>query len=197
MFSRWVTTPLLSRSLKPLVCVCVCSSVYSCHPFLISSASARSLFFLSFIEPIFAWNIPFVSLILLKRSLVFPSLLFPSISLHCLLRLSYLSLLFSGTLPSVGYIFPFLLCLLLLFFSQLFVRSPQTATLPSCISFPWGWFWSPPHVQCCKLHLWFFSHCLPDLIIPWIYLLLLLYNHKGFDLGHTWMAYWFSLLSSI
>ena len=27
--------------------------------------------------------------------------------------------------------------------------------------------------------------CLPDLI-PWIYLSLLLYNHKGFDLGQTW-----------
>ena len=28
--------------------------------------------------------------------------------------------------------------------------------------------------------------CLSDLI-PWIYLSLSLYNHKGFDLGHTWM----------
>ena len=62
-------------------------------------------------------------------------------------RLSYLSLLFSGTLHSVGYIFPFLLCLSLLF-SQLFVKPPQTTTLPSCISFSWEWFWSPPSVQC-------------------------------------------------
>ena len=36
-------------------------------------------------------------------------------------RLSYLSLPFSGTPHSNGYIFPFLLCLSLLFFSQLFV----------------------------------------------------------------------------
>ena len=28
-------------------------------------------------------------------------------------------------------------------------------------------------------------------LIPWIYLLLPLYNHKGFDLGHTWMTQWF------
>ena len=57
----------------------------------------------------------------------FPILLFSSISLHVhLRRLSYLSLLFSGTLDSDGYIFPFLLCLLLLFFSQLFVRPLQT-----------------------------------------------------------------------
>ena len=50
----------------------------SCHLFLISSASVRSLQFQSFIEPIFAWNVPLVSLIFLKRSLVFPILLFPS-----------------------------------------------------------------------------------------------------------------------
>ena len=50
------------------------SSVYPCHLFLISSASVRPIPFLSFIEPIFAWNIPLVSLIFLKRSLVFPIL---------------------------------------------------------------------------------------------------------------------------
>ena len=38
-----------------------------------------------------------------------------------------ISLLFFGTLNSDGYIFPFLLRLLLLFFSQLFVRPSQTA----------------------------------------------------------------------
>ena len=61
-----------------------------------------------------------VSLIFLMRSLVFPILLFSSISLHCSLK-AYLSLLLFGTLHSDGYIFPFLLCLLLLFFSQLFI----------------------------------------------------------------------------
>ena len=50
-------------------------------------------------------------------------------------RLSFLSLLFSGTLHSVGYVFPFLPCLLFLFSSQLFVRPPQTTILLSCISF--------------------------------------------------------------
>ena len=69
------------------------SSVYSCHLFLISSASLRSIPFLSFIEPIFAWNVPLVSLIFLKRPLVFPILLFSSISLHWLLRKAFLSLL--------------------------------------------------------------------------------------------------------
>ena len=54
---RWVITPSwLSQSLRSLL---YSTSVYSCHLFLISSASVRSIPFLSFIEPIFAWNIPF------------------------------------------------------------------------------------------------------------------------------------------
>ena len=64
--------------------------------------------------------------------------------------LSYLFLLFFGTLHSNGYIFPFLLCLSLLSFSQLFVRRPQTTILPFCISFSWGQSWSLPSVQCRK-----------------------------------------------
>ena len=90
--------------------------VYSCHLYLISSASVRSLPFLSFIVPIFIWKVLLVSLIFLKRSLVFSIMFFSSISLHWYLRLSYLSLLFFGILYSNGYIFPYLLCLLLLFF---------------------------------------------------------------------------------
>ena len=69
------------------------SSVYYCHLFLVSSASVRSIQFLSFIEPIFAWHVPLVSLVSLKRSLVFPILLFSSISLHWSLRKAFLSLL--------------------------------------------------------------------------------------------------------
>ena len=101
-------------------------SVYSCHFFLISSASVRPIPFLSFIEPIFAWNVPLVSLIFLKRFLVFPFLLFSSTSLHWSRRKAFLSLLCSvyqlplNTLhqeekecdilflfPSDGYVFPF------------------------------------------------------------------------------------------
>ena len=56
--------------------------------------------------------------------------LFPLfLCIDCWGRLSYLSLLFFWTLHSNGYIFPFLLCFWLLFFSQLFVRPPQTAIL--------------------------------------------------------------------
>ena len=61
--------------------------------FLISSASVRSLPFLSFILPIFEWKFPLVSLIFMKRSLVFPILLLSSISLHWSLREAFLCLL--------------------------------------------------------------------------------------------------------
>ena len=104
------------------------SSVYYCHLFLISSASVRSITFLSFIVHIFPWNVPLVSLIFLKRSLVFSFCCFPLfLCINRWGRLSYLFLLFFGTLHSDAYIFPFLLCFSLLFFSQLFVRPPQTA----------------------------------------------------------------------
>ena len=88
--SRWVITPLwLSGSWRSFLY----SSVFSCHIFLIPSASVRSIPFLSFIEPIFAWNVHLVSPIFLKRSLDFPILLFSSISLHWSLRKAFLSLL--------------------------------------------------------------------------------------------------------
>ena len=106
---------------------------------------------LSFIVPIFAWNVPLVSLIFLNRFLVFPFLLFSSISLHWSLRKAFISLLSYlsfGTLHSNGYIFPFLLCFSLLFFSQLFVKPPQTAILLFWISFSWGWSWSLSPVEC-------------------------------------------------
>ena len=60
----WVITPSwLSGSWRSFF---YSSSLYSCHLFLISSASVRSIPFLSFIEPIFAWNIPLLSLIFRK-----------------------------------------------------------------------------------------------------------------------------------
>ena len=88
--SRWVITPSwLSWSWRSFLY----SSMYSCHLFLTSSASVRSIPFLSFFEPFFAWNVPLASLIFLKRSLVFPVVLFSSISLHWSRRRAFLSLL--------------------------------------------------------------------------------------------------------
>ena len=87
--SSWVITPSwLLGSLNSFLS----SSVYSCH-LLIYSASVRSIPFLSFVVPIIAWNVPLISLIFLKRSLVFLHLLFSSISWHWSLRKSFLFLL--------------------------------------------------------------------------------------------------------
>ena len=184
--SRWVITLLwLSGSLTSFL---YSASVYSCPLFLISSASVRFTPFLSFIVSIFAWKIPLASLFFLKRSLCFPFYCF----LLCLCidhwgRLSYPSLVFFGTLHSNGNIFPFLLCLSLLLFSEPFVR-PQTIILPFCISFSWGWFWSLPPVQCYEpSSVVIQTLCLSNLI-SWIYWSLPRYNNKGFDLGHTWMV---------
>ena len=162
--SRWGITPLwLSGSWRSFL---YSSSVYFCHLFLISSASLRSIPFLSFIEPIFAWNYPLISLIFLKRSLVFPILLFSSISFTDNWgRLSYLSLLFFGTLHSNGYIFPFLLCLLL-FLGMVLITASCTVS------------WTSIHSS---------SGTLSDLIL-WLSFSLPLYNREGFDLGHTWMV---------
>ena len=120
--------------------------------FLICSASVRALLFLSFILLIFAWNVTLISLIFLKRSQLFPILLFSSISLHWSLKMAFLSLhaiVWNSEFRKVY--LSFLLCLLLLFFSQLFVRPPQTTVLPFCISFSWGWSWSLAPVKCHKL----------------------------------------------
>ena len=88
--SRWAITPLwLSGLWRSSL---YSSSVYYCHLFLISSAPVRSIPFLSFIEPIFAWNVPLVSLIFLRDLSVFPILLLSSISLHWILRKAFLFL---------------------------------------------------------------------------------------------------------
>ena len=102
-----------------------------CHLFLISSASVRSLQFLSFIEPIFAWNVPLVSYFL-ERSLVFPILLFSSISLHWSLRKAFLPLsaiLWNSAFKWVYCSF-FPLPLASFFSPKLFVRALQTTILP-------------------------------------------------------------------
>ena len=146
--SRWLITPLwLSESLRPFL---YSSSVYSCHLFLISSDSVRSVQFLSYIVPLFAWNAPLVSLILFKRSLALPILLFSSISVWCLLKafLPLLAFLWNSAFSWVYFAFCFFA--LLPFASLLFSAICKTIILPCCISFSSAWFWSPPPVQCYK-----------------------------------------------
>ena len=138
--------------------------MYSCHFFLISSASLRSITFLSFFVPIFAWNVPLVSLIFLKKLLSF-------ISLHCSCKKAFLSLLaiLWNSVFSWAY-----LSLYPLLFTSLFSAICK-ASLGNHFAFLyhdfWGWFWSLPPVQCHEpLSIVLQALCLPNLI-PWIYLL--------------------------
>ena len=110
------------------------SSVYSFHLFLISSASVRSIPFLSFIVPIFSWNVPLVSHFLEEISSLSHSIVFLYFFALITEEGFLISLLFFGTLHSNGYIFPCFICLLLFFFSQLFGRPPQT-TILLCLHF--------------------------------------------------------------
>ena len=116
--SKWVITPLwLSRSLRPFL---YSSSMYSCYLVLISSAFIRSFPFLSFIRPILAWNVPLILSVFLRRSLVFPVLLFSSTSLHCSLRKAFLSLLAVVWNDAFNWLY-LSFSPLLLFLSQLFL----------------------------------------------------------------------------
>ena len=134
--SRWVTTSLwVLGSLRPFLFLILSSSVYSPYFLLLSSASVRSLMFLSFIVPIFAWNVPLISSSFLKRSVVFPIALFSPISLHYSLRKAFLPLTYLWNFAFSLMYLSLSPLLSLVFFPLLFVRIPQETTLPSCISF--------------------------------------------------------------
>ena len=179
--SRWVITP--SELWRWFL---YSSSVYSCHLFLIASTFVRSIPYLSFIVPIFAWNIPLVSLIFLKRSLVSPILLFSSIL--CIDHwgsLSYISLLFFGTLHSNEYILPFLLSLAYLLFSAVWKASSDNHFaflhfffLGTVLIITMCTLWTSIRSS---------SDTLSDLIL-WMYFSPPPYNSKGYDLGHTLTA---------
>ena len=163
--------------------------MYSCHIFLISSAALRSIQFLSFIESIFAWNVPLVSLIFLKRSPDCTILLFSSISLHWSLSMTFLCFLAIHWNSAFKWVYLLLspLPFSFLLFTAIW-RLLQTTILPFCISFPGQWCWPLPPVQCHNpLPIVLLALSL-SVLIPLIYLSLPLYNSKWFDLGHTQMV---------
>ena len=132
-----ITPSWLSGSLRSFL---YSFSMYSCQLFLISSASVRSILFLSFIEPIFAWNVPLVSLIFLKRSLVFPILLFSSISLHWSWRKAFLSLL--AILWNSAFRWVYLSFSSLPFASFLFSAICKASSDNHFAFLPFSWRWS-------------------------------------------------------
>ena len=167
--------------------VLCCKEQYS-----IGTCNVRSIPFLYWAH--FAWNVPLTSLIFLKRSLVFPILLFSSSSLHWSLRKAFLSLLailWDSAFKWVYHSFsPLPLASLL--FSAICKASSEnhfaflhSFFLGMVLIILYNDASLMPPVQCHKLlFIVLQALCLSDLI-PWIYSLLPLYNHKGFDLGHT------------
>ena len=108
-----ITQSWLSLSWRSFV---YSSSVYTCFLFINSSASVRSLSFLSFIMPSLHENFPWYLQFNWRDLYSSPFCCFPLfLYTDHRGRLSYLSLLFSRTVNSLGFIFPFLLCLSLLF----------------------------------------------------------------------------------
>ena len=117
--------------------------------FLIPPVTVRCYIYLSFNMPIFAWNVPLVSLIFLKKFQVITNLLSSSISFYCSLKKTFLSVLAIPWNSAFRWAYLFLSPLLsLLLFSNLPVRPPQANFWPCWISFSLGRFWSPPPVQC-------------------------------------------------
>ena len=176
----WATSLSLS---KPFF---YSSWVYSCQLFLISSASVRSLPFLSFIVPVVAWYEHLVSLIFLKRSLVLAILLFSSISLHCSLKKALLSLLAILCNYAFNWVY---LSLSLSPFASLLFSAVGKAFSDYHFAFLHFLFFGMVlvTVPCTMLQTFVHSSSGTLFTRPWIYLSPPLYRHMGFDLGCTWM----------
>ena len=142
----------------------------------------------------FACNIPLVSLIFLKRSPVFPILLLSSISLHWSLRKAFLSLLVFLWNFAFKWVYLSICPLLVTFLLPAICKA--SSEKPFCLFYFFFLGMIFVIVSCTMLQasICSSSGTLLDLIL-WFYLSLPLYNHKEFDLGHTWM--WFSLLFSV
>ena len=152
---------MVTKSSRPFL---YSSSVYSCHLFLISSASVRSLLSVLYCVHLY-----------MKCSLGISNFLKEISSLSHSIVFFCISILFSQDGFLVSPCFSLELCIQLhisfsfsfafLYSSQLLVSPPQTTTLSSGISFAWGWFQLLPPVQCYKhLSIVLQALCLPNLI---------------------------------
>ena len=144
---RWVITlSCFWRSLRSFLCS---YSVYTCHLFLISSASVRSILFLfnkGSLHETFPWSLQFSR----RWSLVFPILLSSSVALCCSFQKTFLSLIaifWNWTLQFSCVYFSLSSLLFTSLLSSAICKPPQTMTLLSCISFSLGWLWWLPSVQ--------------------------------------------------
>ena len=133
MFLKSIITIVVVQSLchiwlfaTPWTAACQASSFFTISWSLLKLMSIKSVMLSNhlilscplLLLPIFAWNIPLVSLIFLQRYLAFPFLLFSSISLHCSFKKAFLSVLAILWNSAFSWVYDFLS--LLLFLSLLF-----------------------------------------------------------------------------
>ena len=113
-------------------------------------------------------------------------------------RPSYLSLLFSGILHSIRYIYHFLSPVL---FTSLLPSAITKASSDNHFAFSNFFFFVVVLVTASCTMLWASIHSSSDTLspdlTPWIHTSPPLHNDKGLDLGHTWMIYWSSPLSLV
>ena len=123
------------------------SSLYSCHLFLVCCASVRSIPFLSFFEPIFAWNVPLVTLNFEEIS----SLSYYIFSLCFFALITEEGFLISAILWNSVFKWAYPSFSLLLFTSLILTvicKASSDRHFPFCISFSWGSSCSLSPVQC-------------------------------------------------
>ena len=159
------------------------SSVYSCDLFLISSASVRSIQFMSFIVSIFAWNVPLITNFLEEISSL-SILLFSSISLHCSHKKAFIPL--RAILRNSAFKWVFLSFSSLPFAFLLFsaICKASSNNHYACLFF---FFLGMLLITTSCTILWTSIHSssgTPSDLIPWIYWSLPLCN-KGFDISPT------------
>ena len=173
--SRWVATPSRlpgplraslcgSSVLLPLLLALCCFCWVPTVPVLYRAHSS--------------WNVPLIS------PLVFPILLFSSISLHFSFKKGFLSHLASfWDSAFIGYVFPFLVSLL----SSAIYKASSDYHFALLELFFLGMVLVTASCTVFQITIHFQALFLQD-IIPWIYLSPQLCNHKGFDLGHPGMT---------
>ena len=164
------------------------SSVYPCHLSSISCSSLGSISFSPLLCPSLHEMFLWYPSIFLKRSLVFPILLFSSPSLHCSLQKAFLFLL------TILWNFAFKWVYLSsspLHFASLLVIAICKCSSDNHFAFLYFFFLGmvliPLSYSVSQTSIHTSSGSLSDQI-PWIYFSLPLYNCKGFDLGRTWMV---------
>ena len=170
--------------------------MYSCHLFLKSSASVRSIPFLfywahlcmnyslsisNFLEGISSLSQYIVFLYFFALIAEEGFLISPCYSLELCIQMG------------ISFLFSFAFC-----FSP--IHSYCKASSDNHFAFLHFFFLgmvlitASSTMSCTSVHS--SSGTLSDLV-PWIYFSPPLYNHMGFDLTYTWKVWWFSLLSSI